>query len=761
MAEVARAAALKTKFDSLILTEIVQRPEVIGFGRGPVETVSGNVSSDGATEPKTTRGDTEGPVRLPVLTLYGGGPQPKQLFSSLQQPIETASKVLVRPNSLQEESLPNGISTSKVIPVHSVESSNEKKGVPTLGELFPPAPPPLQPPNPSRQSKLTVTRSSSVNWVKASEPVPANAPRKTYPVQPLATSQWLTYNTVPPPIQPASSGDRRRQRDRALSSGEPQSPRISVARLVAQKEAREDALFRSAYSSFAPDKDSTAAIVPDHSKESIWWEKVGERKYRESFGSTSVRCIGAHLSGSNQVPPPGSVPEEEIPHAVENWTATELPRELMENKGVASDHPGSTSDMDTLIGEISELLETLNSYQRVRNLSLTNNGSAATNPELIALSGNAATPSAAEFDVYSMLQSQLATIISTLPPYAVAKLDGQKLGLLNTTTKIPVEGKNYVGTMEEDELAVKPRTISTSSAVGYPPRTTSINSVLSARSNGYTHPTGTPTQPIPRSTPGATPRAGSMSTPPLPNQQYSSRPASSNHYFSGTAHSSYPPQRAASMASERHPHPKPPQYGPRPAQPSVTPLPNGYRAYPSQNGLSSSQHYTAVHHGPSSPGTADPASKGSRPSAAGYPPRAMNAHTYPYATSGPGREPSPSKNNTPFTPLPRLPPPGTPNVAPTHSRPPLYHSQPAQTVPPNPAAHSVNGGSGGGSVAATTPASHLTRAEQEAVMNSQKARLSRHDGRSRQGSGTPQPASGAHRAASNRAAAAASHVNGA
>lgn len=758
-AELTRAAALKTKFDNLILTEIIQRPEWIQFTTEKAGRISENVSVDNALEQNPLGSCAEEPVRLPVLTLYGGGPQPKQLFSSLQQPPTTEPRTLIRPDPLREEALPNGISTSKVIPVHSVGLSEERKNISTLGELFPP-PSTLQVLNPPRQSRITGTRSTSVNWVKVSESIPSGTThRRTYPLQPLATGQWLKYDGVPSPIQLASSEEKRKQPNRVLSAGERQLPLRSGGTFAAHSAAKSDALFRNAYSSFAPVSDSTGSIVPDHSKQSIWWKHSGEKRYRELMHITYPNGTDGNLRGLDKAPQLADVHEDDIPRIVESWTPTELPRELLETK--ASKAPESTSELDALIGEVSDLLETLHSYQRVRNLSLTNNALAAANPDLSALSGSPASPSTGECDVYSTLQSQLALIISTLPPYAVTKLNGERLGLLNASTKIPVEGKNYVGTIEEDELPAKARVISTSSAVGYPPRPTNVNPVLPARVNGYTHTPNTPTQAIPRAAPGAVPRAATTSTPQLPNQQYSSRPASSNHFFTGTAHSSYPPQRSAPTAAERFSHPKPPQYGgqrPPPPPPPHTPLPNGYRAHLSQNGPLHSQQYTTTPHGMLSPATMDPASKGQRPSQPGYQQKAMNAVGYPFGSRTPGREASPSKNNTSLSSVPRLPP-STPGPQATQTRPPVYQpqpQQPKQAGAPNPAAQSVNGSGGNGigigGIAPTAQFLHLTRAEQEAVMNSQKVRLAQHDGRPLPGSGTPQPAGGTHRATANRAA---------
>lgn len=749
VAELSRTATFVSKFDQLILTELLQRPDGIQSETDKLERISGHVSLHDSSEQNTIGDYSGGPVRLPILTLYGGGPQPKQLFSSLQHPSTTQSRSLITPEPIREGALPNGISVSKVIPVHSIEPTNEKEKVPTLGELFPP-PPSVQQLNPPRQSRLIGTRSTTVNWIKSTETVPSSTThRRTYPMQPLATSQWLSYHTVPAPIPQASSDERRRQRDRVLSSGGAQTSRMTGATQAAWHATKEDALFCSVYSSFAPDKDSTGAIVPEHAKENIWWNKKGERKYRELVENKSREFTDDNVWRFDQEVPQRLDHEIEISADVDGWTPMELPRELLESTRDRK-APQSTSELDLLIGEISELLETLHSYQRIRHMSLTNSALTTANPELNGWSGSPATPSTGEFDLYSMLQSQLALIISTLPPYAVAKLNGDRLGSIKASTKIPVEGTNYVGAIEEEELLTKPRTISTSASVNYTPRPTNVNPPGPSRVNGYTHtPNAPPSHTIPRSAPGAIPRAGSTSTPQLPNQQYSSRPASSNHYFTGTAHSSYPPQRPTPMSTERYSHPKPPQYGQRPAPTPHTPLPNGFRAAPGLKGPSHSQPYATPSHGVLSPATGDAASKSQRPNQAGYQQKALNTVGHAFGSNTPGREASPStiKASLNLPPPLRLPPGNS-------ARPAMYPGQlPGPTTPLATAAPvNANGGSGGdsGSVATAVQASQLTRMGGEAVTNSQTTRLGSHEGPSRAGSGTPQPGVESQRAAVKR-----------
>jgi hypothetical protein len=98
-------------------------------------------------------------------------------------------------------------------------------------------------------------------------------------------------------------------------------------------------------------------------------------------------------------------------------------------------------DVDDVLADISELLETLHSYQQIRSLD-----------SRAAL--GVSKPSSAEFDSYELLRSQLAILIATLPPFAVAKLDGDKLEKLNVGTKIIVDTVDYRGTAQPDEYTL-------------------------------------------------------------------------------------------------------------------------------------------------------------------------------------------------------------------------------------------------------------------------------------------------------------------
>lgn len=747
---------------------MVQRPQIFDLAEFNGESASEKVSADGRSTRIPVLGGSNDAGARAVLTLYGSAPQPKQLFSSLQQPLGIESKLLkpkggnsctadvsdssssttvLAPSreSIREPALPNGISVTKVIPVHSANSSDGKqKKTPTMGELFPP-PPTLAPLNPPKQSRHTATRSSSVNWYNPSEPVPSTRVnrRDSYSMQPLTTGQWLTYNIPPSSTQLSSPEAKRKQRDRALSFGEPQST-ISQEVMVAHNQAKEDALFRSVYSSFAPDRDNAGALISDQTKNRLWWKRVGESR------------LQAHVEASR--PPPAdadvvevngtskhvdSVDYDEFKGVLDDWTPEELPNELKPAPEVVLETPATTEEVDELLQGISDLLETLNSFQRNRNLSLANNARTITNSQLVSASGSPSSPSSAEFDVFTMLQSQLALMVSTLPPYALAKLDGDQLGVLNISTKIQIQDKQYTGTLEEEEALPKAKPATTTPAASYPSRNTNASLSVPPRSSSYLHAPATPSQPVQRPNYATQVRpVNTSSSNYLPNQQYSSRPASSNHYFSGTSHPSYSSQRPAAATSERYSYSASQQYSQRPAQAPQNPQSNGYRPYPVQNGQSYSQQYSTPQQSASSTSGPAPGAHTQRPSQPGYQQRAMNAQSYSSGSSS-ARDASPPKPSASFTPQHQRATYAGPGHIPNPQRPQMYHQHSAQYGSQTPVPRQVNG-------TGTGAALFMSAEEQSALMNRQKAQLAEQQSSvARQGSGTPQPAIGHYSGSQN------------
>lgn len=396
----------------------------------------------------------EEPQALPsrtVLTLYGSAP-PKQLFSSLQQPqkvgpsepiatLDTAVRVTL---PLRENNLPNILSTTEVFPLPDPADQKAKKT--TIGEVFraPAHLAQISPPKSARPS--TAKGNSTITFAHQETPKPRRKGSQSYSHQALSAGSWLGYGGVDMPKDQTSPTAKQKNRQRALSMGEAQQP-PSEAILVAVQQAKEEALFRSVYSSFAPTRDDASAIIPEQTKNMIWWQKVGEKRFNETFPIDPALLDADAIS---DIEANGTVDEEEsFKEAVEKFVPM--------NSDIFPDKEKSEEEKDTdeVLKEISELLETLASYQRIRNLSLTTNPRTpmVQNASLATLAGSPLTPSSEEIDVYQILKSQLTLLISQLPPYAVAKLNGDQMDELNISRTILFDTKEYKGVMEEDQLS--------------------------------------------------------------------------------------------------------------------------------------------------------------------------------------------------------------------------------------------------------------------------------------------------------------------
>lgn len=722
-AEISRAAAFKKRFESLLMREMIQRPHLLHKIKHQKGEVSENCSAAvGANKSAVlVNGNVTGSNA--ILTLYGSAPQPKQLFSSLQQAADKdserstlkvnarvpgphlVSNIVSSPHneSIKEYTLPNGISVTKVIPVHSINDGKKTK-VPTLGELF--APPPSLPPlNPPKQFRYNASRSSSVAWHNVPDPSAISKPnrRDTFSVQPQSTSTWLRYSSS---TQPSSPEAKRKERERALSVNEPPSA-LAHEDILAKNQAKEEALFRSVYSSFAPDRDNTGAVITDYTKNRMWWKREGETRYQDHLETEYLQLPSENVGQDGDTTEPIDFIEEDLFEGIaDDWTPKELPPEFKDASDIVHlEIPENSKEVDEILEEISDLLETLNSYQRNRNLSLANG--ARSSSQLGFTSGSPSSPSSSEVEVFNLLQSQLALMVATLPPFALAKLDGEKLGVLNLKTTVRMQDKQYKGTMEEDEVHVKPKQAPMSPVVGYPPRNINPSLSVPARSSAYVHPTSTPSQPIQRPNYATQPRPGvGPAASYLPNQQYSSRPTPSNPHFPGTAYST---PRTGPMASERYSYAASQQYSQRIPQTPQT-QPNGYRSYSAMNGPSYSAQFPMVQQGA-------PASsfQGQRPTQPGYQQRAMNSQSYVAGSTPAVRAASPSKPAAPFTPQQ-----AQMIAMGNQQRPPTYHQHSGSYGPQTPLPRQVNGSS-------VTPSSsqqpHMTAEEQSALMNRQKAQL--------------------------------------
>ncbi|KAI9829570.1 MAG: hypothetical protein M1819_006075 [Sarea resinae] len=476
--------AFKKLFNSLVMRQNTLRPTTSQDRDNGAAAARENVMDGESHKESSAIASDSLKEHRKVLTLMGNAPQPKQLFSSLQDPVRLLPRSADKNGSdngqhttissksptaesldvflpLRDGALPNGISITEIIPIHSNEVGGEAKRIPTLGELFPSLSSltPLAPPQPS---KTTLTKDTSVGWFN---PFEADIIKKSkrpgsYTTQSLAAGQWIKYNAIPPPPVPFSPEGKRKDSGPALIPDESKPP-ISEEAIAAHQQAADDALFRSAYSSFAPSRDDSAAVVPEMVKNRVWWNRVGERRLGRLYSSMLPQLDNRALD-TEDISDHESLDEDEMfREAAESWEPTDASEDFVKKESDDED-----KGVEEILKEISELLETLNSYQRIRNLtsSPTMRSSMGPTSQLATITGDPSNPSAAETEVYDTLKSQLALMIGTLPPYAVAKLNGDQLGALNISTKIKLHSKDYRGVMEDDEVIVKARTAALNAA---------------------------------------------------------------------------------------------------------------------------------------------------------------------------------------------------------------------------------------------------------------------------------------------------------
>ena len=415
-------------------------------------TTNGSLGSGAFTQINASGDDNK-----MVLTLYGNAPGPKQLFSSLQIPSKISGENREVLQSIREAGLPNGITTTKIVPIKAASLIDDKKRVPTLGELFPTpsSVPALLPPKPS---KIATTRSSTVGWYQpaAGDSLPKTA---SYFKQSISTGHWLDYSNAS-----ASQGNKRKQRERALSLGGAKVPQVD-AEPADSETAKIDALFRSAYSSFAPTKDDTAAIAPTGLLERMWWQQIGEKSFEKVVDNFNKLedVIDPQLITCD-----GTEDIDEIKKFEE--LVEEMEKDAIDTSLISLDAKDEKSaeekDVEEILEGISELLETLNSYQRIRHMSLNSSSRPAglLSAQDTNSLGTPTKPSEPEQATYEMLKSQLTLMIATLPPYAVAKLDADRLADLSISTKIEVQLNDHKGVMEEDEAAARAKVAAMSAA---------------------------------------------------------------------------------------------------------------------------------------------------------------------------------------------------------------------------------------------------------------------------------------------------------
>ncbi|KAF2177933.1 hypothetical protein K469DRAFT_676649 [Zopfia rhizophila CBS 207.26] len=744
-----RVLAFRKVSRNLILREEHRRARPSGKA-DPADSDKQESNSASNNREQSVQINEEGPESRTVLTLYGSAQGPRQLFSSLQQPtrvaplnrgatsgLDTSVGVML---PLRESSLPNILSTTEVFPLPEGTDRGTKK-VATFGEAFP-APANLPQLSPPKLAKQLTTRERTISFVPHDSLPKANRKSSyTYTTQNLSTGQWLGYGGVDMPKDPTSPTAKQKSRQRALSTGEAQLPPSEVT-LAAVQQAKEDALFRSAYSSFAPSRDDAAAIVPEETKNKVWWQKVGEKRFNDIFPIDPV-LLGREEPFAATESSGASDEKESFKDAAENFTPIE--QDKFTESGNKTDLEKNT---DEVLQEISELLETLASYQRIRNLSLATNPRTPViqNSSLASLAGSPSSPSAEEIDVYQMLKSQLTLMISQLPPYAVAKLNGDQLEELNISRTILIETQDHKGVLEEDQISRMTKAVAISAAAGTPSLSRMASSGLSthsqyppastqyARSTPSVH--SSAARPV-QASQSYYPQQSLQRTPSMHYQRSSTGPTqtyqASTNYTSSTPRASYPATQTYG------------QQTPRPYGQGATGQYYPQRPAPQSNygAVTNSQFYQS---------TSQPQSHSRYPQQTqnGYYQRPQSTVPMPNYTATPSphmRTGSPLKANQP-PPQPTYhssrPAYGTP-VAGAQMRS-SYYAQPvsqpmAQYGTPQPSTPST---------VAPTSYNSITSDHQQLMMDRQRAqlaaqpqaRMAAQNSFNRQGSGTPQPPNG-------------------
>lgn len=487
-----------------------------------------------------------------VLSMYGntaGGP--KQLFSSRQQQRSAQGEDQDNTQPVREIALPSGMFTTDIGPAVSM-STTDWKSARTLGDLFP-TPPSLPTLEPPRPSKVATTREAMVGWYQPAKTV--LPPRvEDYYNQPIATGQWLDYSNASP-----SHGSKRRQRSRTMSVVGSKVPQLDAENTDSEA-AKLDALFRGAYSGFAPSKDNAAALVTVDFMNRIWWEKNGEKSFERLIeNGSNMDVVSTTEPGRNGSPSVDADEDEKLREAVEELGEESIDPTL----DPKVEKSALEKDADEVLEGISELLETLNSYQRIRNLSL-NSAKGTLSASETTSHGTPSQPSEAEVATYEVLKTQLALMIATLPPFAVAKLDSDQLAELSISSKIPIPVEDYSGVMEEEEIITRARLAGAgaASAIARVAQPVSLQRHGSSALYGNQYSAPRPAGPVPQQYYGSQtpvrPSSGNLQRPPAtaPSHYPMQRPAQAAPYRQAGYGTPTYPHQARSVSQQYNPSPQ-------------------------------------------------------------------------------------------------------------------------------------------------------------------------------------------------------------
>ena len=364
---------------------------------------------------------------------------PRTLFSGLPLSKSDGAKDKTQDvNMLDAEAsgnwkpLPTGMSFARSgASLGSITNVDDYKQARTFGEVFRPSRSlkSLEPPRLSRNA----VRGSNLDWISNEESAMVESSVPTFKSDnryiPLPTGHWLQYTSIDPSaaLTPES---KRRQRNRGLSFNENRPEPVEDSGESENMKTR--ALFQSAYSSFAPSYDNSAAALTEGTRSQAWWSKIGRKRYEASL---AFQYPDLEADGLNDPVDQDVDMDDDFEAMVTNFE-DEVPANPIPTKLTPE-----MKDTDDTLQDISDLLQTLSSYQRIRNLSKD--------------TADAVKPKPGEVDTYEILKSSLSILVSSLPPFAVAKLDGDQLAALNINSTILVENSDHTGTMEHDVYSLE------------------------------------------------------------------------------------------------------------------------------------------------------------------------------------------------------------------------------------------------------------------------------------------------------------------
>ncbi|KAI0007909.1 hypothetical protein F4779DRAFT_628799 [Xylariaceae sp. FL0662B] len=494
-----------------------------------------------------------------VLTVSGEATRGKQLYSSLQQPVAVAggAKPAIRP--LRENGLPGGIKTAKAIPYSFASAVEKDKKSKTLGELFP-APRGLTSLQPPKAPKST-TKGVQVGWHRPDLTEKSKYRAGSYFSQTISTGQWLDYSNAAP-----SSQIMTKQRERALSlaGNKPSSSDLEMSEM--------ESLFRGAFSSFAPSKDDSAATISSGLiSHTMWWQKAGKRSF-DRLLEAELAEDAAEFGNEDDAAPVIEVDEELIQDAIQNWDDNMIDPSLED--ACCPKKSDEEKDVDDILQDVSDMIQTLVSYQRNRNVTLPTASSQsryAADPAHsdMLTNGTPVQPGDEETATYQALKAQLMVVIQMLPPYAVARLNSDKLEELNISTKLEIRSDEYQGLMEEDEMAARARAAQLASASARPASHRSASSSNNLHYGQQYHTNRAP-MPSPQfygaQTPVRPPQSAMQRPPQTMPAAYPQRPPSNTGY---RPPNHYPNTGYSQQYAKPPPFSQPGSYGgtPTPAHP--------------------------------------------------------------------------------------------------------------------------------------------------------------------------------------------------